>query len=152
MEAAEVAERGLSALLPVSVQEITLHPASPINRGIERGGGTFVFKSFCILPGPERGGGRVGIVPWHQVFSFDGVAEFVQSLVYGSPGLSDVHEEIFTYGPDAVETRGFGDLAEFVFVCGEGDPWGPGEGEPGFGEVFFIGEFCGELVGIGRHA
>lgn len=28
----------------------------------------------------------------HKVFSFDSVAEFVQSLVYGSPGFTDVHE------------------------------------------------------------
>ena len=93
----------------------------------------------------------MGIVPRHQVFSFDGVAEFVHSLVYGSSRFTDVHEEVFSGRSDAVEARGFGDLAEFFFCGSEGDPGGPGEGEPGFGEVFFIGEFCGELVGIGRH-
>ena len=49
----------------------------------------------CILPGPERGGGRVGIVPWHQVGSVEGLAEFVDSFVHGSSRLADVHEEVF---------------------------------------------------------
>jgi hypothetical protein len=62
LEPLKVAERGLSALLPVPVQEITLHPPPPVYRGIERGGGALVLKPFCILPGPERGGGRMGIV------------------------------------------------------------------------------------------
>jgi len=101
----------------------------------EWGGGTLVLKSFCIPPGPERGGGRVGIVPRHQVFSFEGVAEFVHPLVYGSPGFADVHEEVLVDWPDAIEAGGFGDLPERVFVCGEGDPGGPGEGEPVIKEV-----------------
>lgn len=69
----------------------------------------------------------------------------------GPSRFTDVHEEVFSCRTYPVEAGGFGDLAEFFFCCGEGDPWGPREGEPGFGEVFFIGEFCGELVGIGRH-
>lgn len=50
----------------------------------------------------------MGIVPWHQVFSFYGVAEFVHSLVYGSPGFTDVHEEVFSGWSDAVEAGGSG--------------------------------------------
>jgi hypothetical protein len=38
-----------------------------------RGGGTFVRKSFCILPCPDGGGGCVGIVPRHQICSSEGV-------------------------------------------------------------------------------
>lgn len=138
VEPPEVAERGFLAFLPVTVQEKTFHPAPVICRHIERGGGALVRESFCILPGPERGSGRVGIVPRHQVFSFYVVAEFVYPLVYGSPGFADVHEEILVDWPDAVEAGGFGDLAEGVFVCGEGDPGGPGEGEPVIFEIFHL--------------
>jgi hypothetical protein len=42
----------------------------------------------------------------HQVFSFDGVAEFVHSLVYGSSRFTDVHEEVFAGWSDAVEVGG----------------------------------------------
>jgi len=103
----------------IPVQEITLHPPSPVYRGTGRGGGTLVLKSFCILPGPERGGGRGGIVPWHQLGTVERLAEFVDSLVYGSPGFADVHEEVLVDWPDAAEAGGFGDLPEGVFVCGE---------------------------------
>ena len=44
---------------------------------------------------------------WHQVGAFDGVAEFVHPLVYGSPGFYDVHEEVLVDRPDAVEAGGF---------------------------------------------
>jgi len=53
----------------------------------------------------------------HQVFSFDCVAEFVHSLVYGSSRFTDVHEEVFVYRSDAVEAMGFDGL------CDSGD-WG----------------------------
>jgi hypothetical protein len=42
----------------------------------------------------------------HQVFSFDGVAEFVHSLVYGSSRFTDVHEEVLVDRSDAVEAGG----------------------------------------------
>ena len=91
----------------------------------------------------------------HQVFSFYGVAEFVHTLVYGSSRFTDVHEEVFSGWPDAVEAKGFGDFPEFFFCCGEGDPRGPGEGEPGGGEVAGVGggvvHFCvrdGNRTGI----
>jgi hypothetical protein len=42
----------------------------------------------------------VRIVPRHQVGSFEGVAEFVESFVSGSPGFADVHEEVFAGGSD----------------------------------------------------
>jgi len=58
----EVAERRFPPFMPVPVQEITLHPPPPVYRGIERGGRALVFEPLCILPCPERGGGRVGIV------------------------------------------------------------------------------------------
>jgi hypothetical protein len=76
-------------------------------RRIQRSGRALVLKSFCILPRLERGGGRVGIVPRHQVCSFEGVAKFVHSFVYGSPGFANVHEEIFAGGADAVEAGFF---------------------------------------------
>ncbi len=87
----------------------------------------------------------------HQFGSVEGLAEFVYSFVYGSSRFSDVHEEVFSGWPDAVEAGGFGDFPEGVFVCGERDPGGPGEGEPGFGEVFHLSSseqmelsrFCG---------
>ena len=92
----------------------------------------------------------MGIVPRHQVCSLEGMTEFVHSLVYGSPGFSDVHEEVFTGWSDPVETRLFGDLPEFVFICGEWDPYGPGKGAPGFREVISNVKVCpGVRVGIG---
>jgi hypothetical protein len=95
-------------------------------RKTERGG-AFVLKSFCILSGPEGGGGRVGIVPWHQVGSPEGVAEFVNSFVYGSSRLANVHEEVFADGFYPVEAGFSRDLPEFFFGGGERDPRGPGE-------------------------
>ena len=53
----------------------------------------------------------MGIVPRHQVWVEEGVPEFVESFVYRSPGFADIHEEVFPDRSDAVEARGFGDLA-----------------------------------------
>jgi len=71
-----------------------------------------------------------------------------------SPGFADIHEEVFPGRADSVEAGLFGDGPEFVFVSGERNPRGPGEGGPVFGEVFFIAEICHgfRLVGIGRRA
>ena len=74
----------------------------------------------------------MGIVPWHQVGSPEGVAEFVNSFVYGSSHLANVHEEFFTRGTNAVETGFFGDFSELFFSSGERHPRGPGEGAPVF--------------------
>ena len=52
----------------------------------------------------------------------------------GSPGLTDVHEEIFPCRPDAVKAGLSGDIPEFVSVCGERTPRGPGEILPRGGE------------------
>jgi hypothetical protein len=49
----------------------------------------------------------VGIVPGHEVFSVEGVAEFVQSFVYGSFRFADVHEEVFAGRTNAVEAWSF---------------------------------------------
>jgi beta-phosphoglucomutase-like phosphatase (HAD superfamily) len=43
--------------------------------------------------GESDGAAACGSLLRHQVFSFYGVAEFVHSLVYGSPGLADLHGE-----------------------------------------------------------
>ena len=59
--------------------------------------------------------------------SVEGVPEFVEPFMNGSPGLTDIHEEIFSYRPDTVEAGLSGDISEFVFVSGKRDPWGPGE-------------------------
>jgi hypothetical protein len=37
----------------------------------------------------------VGIIPWHQVGSPEGVAEFVESFVYGSSRFANIHEKVF---------------------------------------------------------
>ena len=87
----------------------------------------FVRKSFCILPGPERGGGREGIVPWHQVASDECLAEFINSFVYGSSRFTNVHEKVFADRFYPVEAGLSRDLPEFFFRGGERDPWGPGE-------------------------
>lgn len=50
----------------------------------------------------------------------------------GSPGFADIHEEVFPGRADSVEAGLFGDGPEFVFVSGERDPRGPGEGAPVF--------------------
>jgi hypothetical protein len=81
---------------------------------------------FFILPGPERGGGRVGIVPWHQVRSSEGVAEFINSFVYGPSRFANVHEEVFAYPSDAVVAWGFWDLPEFFLRGGERTHWNQG--------------------------
>jgi len=50
-----------------------------------------------------RGGGCVGrSFLRHLVFLFEGVAEFIYSLVYGSSRFTDVHEEVFVYWPGAL--------------------------------------------------
>lgn len=76
----------------------------------------------------------MGIVPRHQVCTFECVTEFVQSFVYGSPGFTDVHQEVFADRSYPVDAGLFGDLPEFVFICGERDPRGPGEVLPIGGE------------------
>ena len=73
----------------------------------------------------------MGIVPWHQVGSVEGLAEFVHSLVYGSSRFADIHEEVFADRLDPVEAGLTGDLPEFFFGGGEWDPWGPREGGSG---------------------
>ena len=67
---------------------LSLHPQSPALGSIEWCSRAFVRKSFCILPGPERGSGRVGIIPWHQVRSSEGVADFVISGIGEGVGVS----------------------------------------------------------------
>ena len=94
----------------------------------------------------------MGIIPWHQVGSVEGLAEFIHSFVYGSSRFANVHEEVFADRFNPVKSGFFGDLPEFFFGGGERDPRGPGEGGSGGGEgvpVFWI--YRG-LVGIGRHA
>lgn len=77
----------------------------------------------------------MGVIPRHQVCSFEGVPELVELLVYASPGLADVHEEVSAGRSYPVEAGFSGDLPEFVFLRGEGHPLGPGEGGPDKGEV-----------------
>jgi len=72
----------------------------------------------------------VGVVPWHQVGPFEGMAEFVEAFVCGSSGFTDVHQEIFANGFYPVEAGFPGDLPEFFFGGSEGDPRGPWEGGP----------------------
>ena len=76
----------------------------------------------------------MGIVPRHEVFSFDVMPEFVYPLVKCPSGFTDIHEEVFTNRADAVETGFFGDNAEFFFTGSEGYPWGPVQGAPIGGE------------------
>ena len=130
VEPAEVAERGFPAFLPVTVQEKTFHPSSPVYGRIKRGAGALVLKSFCIMPGPERRGGCVGIVPRHQLGSVEGEPEFVKPFMNGSPGLTDVHEEIFSHRPDTIEPGFSRDISKFESVSGKRDPRGPGETLP----------------------
>jgi hypothetical protein len=93
----------------------------------------------------------VRIVPWHQVGSAEGLAEFVDSFVHGSSRLANVHEEVFADGFYPVEAGLTGDLPEFFFCCGERDPWGPREGGPGVGEEVPVFWISMRWVGIGRH-
>jgi len=67
----------------------------------------------------------VGIVPWHQVGSAEGLAEFVDSFVYGSSRFANVHEEVFADGLYPVKAGFSRDLPDFFFGCGERDPLGP---------------------------
>ena len=76
----------------------------------------------------------MGIIPWHQVGSVEGLAEFVDSFVYGSSRFANVHEEVFADGFNPVEAGLTGDLSEFFFCGGERDPRGPREGGPGIGK------------------
>ena len=48
------------------------------------------------------------IVPWHQVGSPEGVAEFVEPFVERPSGFSDVHDEVFADWFYPVEAGGFG--------------------------------------------
>ena len=93
----------------------------------------------------------MGIVPWHQVGSIEGLSEFVNSFMYGSSRLADVHEEVFADRFYPVEAGLTGDLPEFFFRCGERDPWGPGEGGPGVREEVPVFWIYLRGVGIGRH-
>ena len=68
----------------------------------------------------------MGIVPWHQFGSSEGVAEFVDPLVKCPSGFSDVHQKVFPNRADAVKTRFFRDEAELFSGCSEGYPRGPG--------------------------
>ena len=92
------------------------------------------------------------IIPWHQVGSVEGLAEFVDSFVYGSSRLANVHEEVFADRFYPVEAGLTGDLPEFFFGGGERDPRGPGEGGPGVGEVVPVFWIYMRWVGIWRHA
>lgn len=76
----------------------------------------------------------MGIVPWHQVLSFEGVTEFIEPMVQCPPGFTDIHQKIFSGGSDPEESGLFLDVPEFFFGCGEGNPGGPGEGGPCGGE------------------
>ncbi len=84
------------------------------------------------------------------------MTKLVEPLVERPFGFTDVHQEIFAGRADAVEAGFFRDGAELFFISGEGDPRGPGEGAPGWGEVgsgLVNGCISGSwLVGIGRHA
>ena len=59
--------------------------------------------------------------------SVEGLAEFVDSFVYGSSRFANVHEEVFANRFYPVEAGLSRDLPEFFFGGGERDPWGPGE-------------------------
>ena len=72
----------------------------------------------------------MGIVPWHQVGSFEGVAEFVQPFVYGSSGFTEVHQKFFADRTDAVEAGFSGDFSELFFRRSKGYPWGPRKEAP----------------------
>ena len=74
------------------------------------------------------------IIPWHQVGSVEGLAEFVDSFVDGSSRLANVHEKVFSDRLYPVEAGLSRDLAEFFFCGGERDPRGPREGGPGVRE------------------
>src|SRR5208282_3786936 len=130
MKPAKVTERGFPAFLPVPVQEKTFHAFSPVNGSVKRGTGTLIRESFCILPCPERRGNRVGIVPRHLPGSVKNKPELTQPLMYGSPGLTDVHQEIFSHRPDTIEAGLPGDIPECVSFCREGNPRGPGKRTP----------------------
>ena len=93
----------------------------------------------------------MGIVPWHQVGSVEGLAEFVHPFVYGSSRFADVHEKVFTDGFNPVEAGFSRDLPEFFFNGGERDPRGPREGGPGVREVFLVLWINMRGVGIWRH-
>ena len=64
----------------------------------------------------------MGIIPWHQVGSVEGLAEFVDSFMYGSSCFANVHEEVFPDRLCPVEAGLSRDLPEFFFVSGERDP------------------------------
>jgi ferritin-like protein len=93
----------------------------------------------------------VGIVPWHQVGSVEGLAEFVDSFVHGSSRFADIHEEVFADRFYPVEAGFPRDLPEFFFVSGERDPRGPREGGPGVREEVTVWWISMRGVGIGRH-
>ena len=76
----------------------------------------------------------MGIVPWHQVGSIEGLSEFVNSFMYGSSRFANVHEEVFADWFYPVEAGFSWDLPEFFFCGGERDPRGPREGGPGVRE------------------
>jgi len=60
-----------------------------------------------------------GRVPGHQVKPVERLAEFVQSLVDGSPGFADVPNEGFAGRSHPVEARGF---EEGEGISGSGEP------------------------------
>ena len=64
----------------------------------------------------------MGIIPWHQVGSVEGLAEFVNSFVHGSSRFTNKHEEVFADRLYPVEAGSSGDLPEFFFGGGERDP------------------------------
>jgi hypothetical protein len=66
------------------------------------------------------------------------MSKFVEPLVQSPPGLTDIHQEIFSGRPDPVEAGLFGDLPEFVSVCGERDPWDPREVAPISVKIFHL--------------
>ena len=91
------------------------------------------------------------IIPWHQVGSVEGLAEFVDSFVYGSSRFANVHEEVFADRLYPVEAGLTGNLPEFFFRGGEGNPRGPREEGPGVGEEVPVFWISMRRVGIGRH-
>ena len=92
----------------------------------------------------------MGIVPWHQVGSVEGLAEFVDSFVYGSSRFANVHEKVFADRLYPVEAGLPGDLPEFFFRCSEWDPRGPREGGRGVLEEVPVSWIYKRLVGIWR--